>query len=116
MDAKPDAATAPRVLFVGGPDWADPAADALSSVASVTRVDGVADGCERLSSGRPDAVVVARSEDGVATVSTLRADAADLPIVFCTDAGSESLARDVLAAGATDYVPADTPEFASYVR
>ena len=116
MDAKPDAATPPRVLFVGGPDWAESAADALSSVASVTRVDGVADGRERLSSGRPDAVVVARSEGGVAAVSTLRAAATDLPIVFCTDAGSESLARDVLAAGATDYVPADTAEFASYVR
>jgi hypothetical protein len=72
MDAKPDASTAPRVLFVGGPDWADPAADALSSVASVTRVDGVADGCERLSSGRPDGVVVARSEGGVAAAHDAR--------------------------------------------
>ncbi|ADQ66514.1 pas domain s-box [Halogeometricum borinquense DSM 11551] len=116
MDATPEAATPPQVLFVGGPEWADSAVEELRSVASVQRVESVADGCERLSSGHPDAVVVARSEDGVTAVSTLRADAADLPIVFCTDIGSESVARDVLAAGATDYVPFDTPDFGSYVR
>ncbi|SFG45799.1 PAS domain S-box-containing protein [Halopelagius inordinatus] len=116
MDATPDAESLPRVVFVGGPDWAEPAAAELESAASVRRVENVADARERLSAGRTDAVVVARSEPSVDAVSDLRAAASDLPIVFCTDSGSESLARDATAAGATEYVPADTPAFGAYVR
>jgi PAS domain S-box-containing protein len=116
MDATPDAGSPPRVLFVGGPDWADPAAESLASSAAVRRVENAAEGRERLSEERIDAVVVAGSEASVDAVSALRADADDVPIVFCTDSGSESLARDATAAGATDYVPTDTPEFGPYVR
>jgi PAS domain S-box-containing protein len=120
MDSSSDTESPPAVLVVGDHDVTAPVVDAFAAPScpvSVRRVDRVPDGRDRLSAGAVDAAIVASTaSSAVDDVRTLRAADTDVPLVFCTDSGSESLARDVVAAGATEYVPADTPDFGDYVR
>jgi PAS domain S-box-containing protein len=120
MDTPSDTADSLEVLLVADHGWVAPVADAFaapSCSASLRRVRRVGAARDRLSSGAVDAVVVASTgSTAVDDVTALRAADPDVPLVFCTDSGSESLARDVVAAGATEYVPADTPDFGAFVR
>ncbi|MDF9746430.1 PAS domain S-box protein [Natrinema salsiterrestre] len=66
------------------------------------------DALERLETTEIDCIVSAYAlpdTDGLTFLATVRESHEDLPFVFFTGSGSESLASEAIGAGATDYVP-----------
>ena len=110
MESSKKAMDAPiRVLHVGG--------DSASSVAgfngsaediAVTTAPSAADGLALLAESPVDCIVSAYrlpETDGLAFLETVRESRPDLPFVLFPAEGSESLASEAIAAGATDYLP-----------
>ncbi|QIB73199.1 response regulator [Halogeometricum borinquense] len=104
-----------RVLFVAGDD--DPAAvpeDNIGGDEAQFKVERVGELPEaRLDSGAYDCIVcnyVLATRDGVELTAELRDSYPTLPIIVYTAVGDETVARDALRAGATDYVVSDETE------
>lgn len=82
--------------------------DSETTPYTLQSVETVAEARERLRSGTVSAVVTARElpeTDGLTFCAELDRDHPSVPVVFYPSSGSETLASDALAAGATDYVP-----------
>lgn len=79
----------------------------------VTHVDSVEDLRARLDDTVPEGIVLGRDlEDGDwrDALAVIERTFFDVPVVLCPSDGDEYLASDALAAGATDYIPADEAE------
>jgi len=98
-----------EVLIAGTREWTDSLASTLRETHDVETsvVETTAAALDRVSE-RDVACVVAGYEIGGETavdlLESIRADSATLPVVVCTDRGSEAIASAVVGAGATDYV------------
>jgi PAS domain S-box-containing protein len=103
-----------QVLHVDDPDFADLAADVLEAETAriqVTTESSVSDGLDRLENGRFDCIVsdyALGTTDGVDFLTTVREDHPDIPFLLFTGKGSEAVASEAIAAGATDYIPKES--------
>jgi PAS domain S-box-containing protein len=100
-----------RVLHVDDePDFGELTAEFLEREAAriaVTTVESAAAGLDRLDEEAFDCVVSdyqLSDTDGVAFLGRVREDHPDLPFVLFTGKGSEAVASEAIAAGATDYL------------
>ncbi len=118
----PSTATLPTtdLAVVGTAEWIDELAETLESVndGSVRRLRTVeAARTFTAQSHAPDCIVTGyelADGTGIDLLQSLRETATALPILVCTPSGSERIASDALAAGATDYVAVPDPSSIPY--
>ncbi|MFC7199024.1 bacterio-opsin activator domain-containing protein [Halospeciosus flavus] len=101
-----------RLLLVGTTEWTAAVAEVCRTrrEVAVRHVDTAADALEHFHEGWADCIVTEYALDGVTGIDLLEAvrdETTSLPVVLATASGSETVASEAIAAGATDYVALD---------
>ena len=109
----PERLASATVVLAGTGTWADAVASALAPTGADLRREPSVDGADAaVAAGGVDAVVTALDLDdgtGIEVTEAVRQRSETLPVVVVTAAGDERAAAGALAAGATEYVPLESP-------
>ena len=98
------------VLLVGADGWLSSVTTSLEGmVEAIYPAQTVEEGLNRLRNGSPEIGCVISAYDipdgdGISILRAIRSTHARLPVILYPMAGSESIASDAIAAGATDYI------------